>query len=320
MIRKLFSASVATMAALVFSASADETTKFQQDRAAILGMAGKFKITFDFEETVALLPDYELRKPYHSEAKELVKVVEDKGEEITLQHLLVIDDMDGPMVIKHWAQIWKYEDPHVLEYEGDMTWLPVTLSDEQVEGTWTQYVTQVDDSPRYKAAGKWVHEGNYSAWTSMPSTRPLPRREYTKRSDYDLLKVVNTHIITPDGWVHQQENRKFVRRNGANQSICLEKGLNNYTRITEPSEIDNEDFAAAEDYWSETYPFWADVREAWNTVLTKNKGPVHYDSKVNPDDKENLMSRMSSLAETFKEEPKKANRKAIDSLLAEHLR
>jgi len=312
---KAFSSVVLLLTA--FSLKASE--KFQQDRAAILGMAGEYQVSFNFEETVALNPNYQLKKPYSSEAKEVVKVVSDTGSQITLQHLLVVDDVGDTKVIKHWAQIWTYEDRHTLSYEGNMTWLPKTLAEDEVVGTWTQFVTQVDDSPRYKAVGAWEHVGNYSAWTSNSSSRPLPRREYTKRDDYDLLKVVNRHVVTPDGWVHSQDNRKFVRRNGANQSLCLEQGLNHYKRITEPDEFDKKDFAAAEAYWSETSAFWVHVREAWNDVLTKTEGPVHYVSRISEEKEKSLMRRMSALAMESAKDPE-ISRPQIDDLLSQHLR
>ncbi|MEM9080001.1 MAG: DUF6607 family protein [Verrucomicrobiota bacterium] len=326
-------------------------SKFEQDRAAILAMAGHFEITFAFEETIPLVEGYKLQKPYNEDARELVKVVSDTGTEITLQHILVMEDMDGPRIIKHWGQIWKYEDPLVLDYEGNMTWLPRTLSEEEVKGTWTQFVTQVDDSPRYKAAGTWEHSGNYSAWTSLPSTRPLPRREYTKRSDYDLLKVVNKHVITPEGWVHMQDNRKFVRRNGLNKSLCLERGTNTYFRMTDLDDIEKEDFAVAEKYWQETGHFWADVRSAWDTIIASSTGPVAYESRIlapkdekvvvskeeaelekatktageeeteKPKEKKLLlMARMWGLAETFTTDPSAASPLIIDKVLKQHLR
>ena len=128
--------------------AAEGEQNFDRDRASILGMAGTFEVDFNFTETISLREDYEIKKPYNSKALELVKVVEDLGTSITLQHLLVVEDIDGPAVIKHWAQIWNYEDTHSLTFEGSRTWLPVTHSAEEVSGTWTQLVTQVDDSPR----------------------------------------------------------------------------------------------------------------------------------------------------------------------------
>ncbi|MGE9267225.1 MAG: DUF6607 family protein, partial [Verrucomicrobiales bacterium] len=76
--------------ALVAVAGAAETTAFQRDREAILGMAGAYEVDFSFAEAVPVRADYELKKAYHEEARELVKVVKDEGKEIVLQHLLVV--------------------------------------------------------------------------------------------------------------------------------------------------------------------------------------------------------------------------------------
>lgn len=310
---------LATLLSLLAGASLQGDESFDRDRAAILAMAGTYQVEFRFQETVSLLPDYKLKEPYHSEAIEHVKVAEDGGDSITLQHLLIVEDIDGPAVIKHWAQIWNYQDTHTLSFEGNSTWLPTTLSTEEVAGTWTQLVTQVDDSPRYKAAGKWEHSGDFSEWTSLPSTRPLPRREYTQRSDYDRLEVINRHLITPSGWVHLQDNRKQVRRANGNHYLCLESGTNRYTRITPAKGSEQaEGVELAEAYWAATHPFWKDVREAWVRILTTTPGPVHYQSRLE-DEQKSLMTKMSDLAEDSKKDSS-ISRREIEALLNEHLR
>ena len=40
--------------------------------------------------------------------------------------------------------------------------------------------------------------------------RPLPRREFSVRNDYDLLKGHNRITITPQGWIHEEDNLKTV--------------------------------------------------------------------------------------------------------------
>jgi len=279
-----------SVVALPLAAFAD-SPKFERDRAAILAMAGAFEVEFNFTETVALAEGYELKRPYQSTARELVKVAEDTGKRITLQHLLVVNGESGPEVIKHWAQIWKYEDSKSLTYEGGTTWLPVTHSSAESKGTWTQFVTQTDDSPRYKAQGMWTHLGKTSTWTSRVSTRPLPRRDKTKRDDYDLLVVVNHQIITPQGWVHQQDNRKLVSREGKRQFLCLEAGLNHYRRIDR--ETGREGFALAEEQWEKTRDFWKVVRESWDAVVSESDKPIRYANRIGAN---RLMSEMNSLA------------------------
>ena len=244
---------------------------FHKDRKAILSMAGKFDVEFTFRETVPLVAGYELKKPYRADALEIVKVVEDQENLIVLQHILLAEVGPVMQVVKHWGQVWKYEDPVIVQYQGNRTWKKQNLTPSEVKGTWTQLVTQVDDSPRYESWGKWIHEGNRSAWTSKDTCRPLPRREYTKRSDYDILRAVNRHVITPDGWVHEQENRKWVK--GENKFLCHETGLNIYRRY------DQEDFSKAESYWEATSEFWQHVRTEWRKVLREHE-TISYKKEV----------------------------------------
>src|SRR5687767_4042542 len=145
----------------ISSAFASEES-FEKDRKAILSMAGDFKVGFHFQETLSLHAGYKPEeKPYKEAAFETVKVVEDSGKRIVLQHIL----QAGPAVVKHWAQIWIYEDTEILEFQGDRVWTTKKLSPEEAKGKWSQRVTQVDDSPRYEGIAAWVHGKEISEWT-----------------------------------------------------------------------------------------------------------------------------------------------------------
>ena len=247
----------------------------EQDRRAILGMAGNFKVTFDFAETVAVAPDYDSpSKPYHEEAVEVVTVAEDTPERITLQHLLVVTGKSGKSsVIKHWAQVWTWQDTRLLDYAGSDgidVWERRTLPEAEVAGQWSQLVTSVDDTPRYEGTGRWIHQFGESSWTSSPTRRPLPRREYTKRDDYDYLLVTNRHTLTPAGWVHSQDNRKVIDRDGKKQIIAFETGLNQYTRTDDPA------VAAANDWWTENATVWNSIRNFWIDAGENGTGDFSY--------------------------------------------
>ena len=246
---------------LLASASFALAAPPEQDRQAILKMAGNFKVTFNFEETYQSSPEYkELTKPYHEEAIEVVTVAEDTPERITLQHLLVVGKDDKTHVIKHWAQVWTWEDTRILDYAGSDgvdVWERHVVTAEQAKGKWSQLVTSVDDTPRYESLGRWVHESGESAWTSEPTRRPLPRREYETRDDYDYLIVTNSHILSPHGWVHAQDNRKVVDRDGKKYILCHETGLNTY-------EHTNDALATkASDWWKENATVWNSIRNFW---------------------------------------------------------
>ncbi len=255
----------------------------ERDRQAILAMAGHYRVRFQFQETVATTPGYALKEPYHSGATEFVEVVEDHGNRIVLQHILVMhpdpadkpDTSDtsgasepstdqGPHVVKHWRQDWVYEDTELNVYRGHRVFEHLSLTPEQARGKWSQAVYQVDDSPRYEAMGQWSHVGDRSSWVSDGETwRPLPRREHTKRDDYHVLVAKNRHTITPAGWVHEQDNYKLVLDADGVPSTVLahESGLNVYDKV------DDVDFSAGRAYWEDTRAYWQDVRELWEDVL-----------------------------------------------------
>jgi len=147
-----------------------EHKQFQKDRQAILDLAGEYQVSFKFFETIALREGYELRDPYKANATELVKVVEDQGDMISLQHILVLhrdtdDEGKTTRVVKHWREAWRYEDRTIYQFKGDRTWKPQQLSKSQADGTWSQAVFSIDGSPRYESYGKWTHQNNVSAWT-----------------------------------------------------------------------------------------------------------------------------------------------------------
>lgn len=248
---------------------------FEKDRRAILSMAGTYRTSFNFIETIPLRKDYKVDRPYQSWATEYVEVIEDSTNFISLQHILVMyflnDDGKtiGPFTSKHWRQDWKYEDQTLVTYQGKSKWAKQTLKKEEVKEKWTQAVYQVDDSPRYESIGKWQHRDNYSSWTGNEVWRPLPRREFSVRKDYDVLSGINTHIINPNGWVHEQQNLKLVLNKKEkpikkNPYIAKEIGVNRYERIVDKNYKDGKN------YLDETKEFWKIVRDKWENVFQKN--------------------------------------------------
>src|SRR5690606_34630304 len=118
----------------------------------------------------------------------------------------------------------------------------------EARGKWSQAVFQVDDSPRYEAIGAWRHEGGVSSWLSDETWRPLPRREFSVRDDYQVLVGSNRHTITPDGWVHEEDNLKVALDDngdyaGEQAVLAREAGLNRYQLI------DDHDWSAGDAYW-----------------------------------------------------------------------
>jgi uncharacterized protein DUF6607 len=248
----------------------------ERDRRAIRAMAGTFRVSFDFLEVVGFRPGFVPDRPYQSWATEYVYLLRDEPRFVSLQHLLVMftkaEDgrVEGPLVTKHWRQDWRYEDTELLTYRGRNTWASARLRRADVRGTWSQAVFQVDDSPRYASFGRWQHFGNVSSWQSATTWRPLPRREFSVRSDYQVLIGTNRHTITPTGWVQEEENLK-VALDGKGRPIAMEPvlakeiGLNRYERLKDF------DDSAGERYRARTEPFWEAVRGAWAEVVRQRR-------------------------------------------------
>jgi len=248
---------------------ADGLAKAERDRRAILAMAGTYRVSFDFLELVGYAPSFEPARPYRSWATEHVYVVEDSEQRISLQHILIMTIIDddgeemGPFVTKHWRQDWVYEDPEVHTYRGLGTWARETRDESERAGTWSQTVWQVDDSPRYAAWGEWRHTPERSWWTSGETWRPLPRREFSVRDDYDALVGTNTHIVLPTGWVQEEHNVKAsLSGTGEIESrLAREVGVVRYERIR------GFDTAPGDSYWENTAAFWGEVRAYWQRAM-----------------------------------------------------
>ncbi|MCX2720352.1 DUF6607 family protein [Lentiprolixibacter aurantiacus] len=245
---------------LTFISATYGQTKKELDRKAIKDMCGCYEITFEYAETFSPNQDYEKKPNYFASAMELALPIADEENKISIQHLLLVNDST---VIKHWRQDWLYENQEVFYYDKDNIWTFQKLPAEAVKGQWTQKVYQVDDSPRYSGTASWVHVDDKHYWENKTDS-PLPRREYTKRNDYNVMLRGNRHEITAFGWIHAQDNDKIIRENGKEDVLLAqEKGMNSYTRV------DSKKCEAAIDWWTEHGEFWSSVRDAWGEVYPR---------------------------------------------------
>lgn len=256
----------------------------ERDRRAILAMAGTFRVGFDFLEVTGFAPSDKAQAPYQSWATEKVYVDQDRPGFISLVHILEMRmlDKDGavgePMVTKHWRQDWSYEPSEIVEYRGRERWQRRKLDAAERRGVWLQSVYQVDESPRYASVGRWQHTASFSSWISGDTWRPLPRREWSVRDDYQVLIGTNRHTVGPTGWLQEENNLKAVldeRRqvDPGKPYVGREYGVARYERIRDF------DFAAADRYYGRTRAFWDRVRDTWSGAFAQQgtitlRGPV----------------------------------------------
>ena len=259
---------------LVFSVSAQ--SKMKKDAEAIKNMCGCFEVTFNFAETFNYSKDslYKPSKNKIAKALEWAQLIEDKKGKIAIQHILQMGSPDEPYIIKHWRQDWIYENQDFYMYDSNNKWIYKKKSKEDVKNQWTQKVYQVDDSPRYEGSSSWVHVDGKSYWENTTDA-PLPRREYTIRSDYNVTVRGNRHEITSSGWIHDQDNKKLIRKADTEDFIIAkEKGYNVYKRL------DDTDCAGANKWWGDNKMKWSIVRNKWDQVFALNDNLL-LEKKVN---------------------------------------
>jgi len=259
---------------LVFSVSAQ--SKMKKDAEAIKNMCGCFEVTFNFAETFNYSKDslYKPSKNKIAKALEWAQLIEDKKGKIAIQHILQMGSADEPYIIKHWRQDWIYENQDFYMYDSNNKWIYKKKSKEDVKNQWTQKVYQVDDSPRYEGSSSWVHVDGKSYWENTTDA-PLPRREYTIRSDYNVTVRGNRHEITSSGWIHDQDNKKLIRvANTEDFILAKEKGYNVYNRV------DDSRCSGARNWWKNNHKKWIIVRTKWDEVFALNNN-LSLEKKVN---------------------------------------
>ncbi len=249
--------------ALMATSLLNAQSKKEQDIQSIKSLCGCYEIDFSYTETFAPDTNYVFHKDYNTHAEaEVAFVIEENEDFISIQHLLVVGE---GTVIKHWREDWVYENQDLLTFVKDMHWGYRKLTKALAAGTWTQKVFQVDDSPRYEGYASWLHVDGRHYWDSQ-TDGPLPRREYSKRSDYNVLKRRNRIELNESGWVHEQDNIKIIRTEEGDQKLAEEKGFNTY-KLQDDSKCE-----AAMIWWEKNKDYWALVRSQWSKIYWQNQG------------------------------------------------
>jgi hypothetical protein len=242
-----------------------------QDKKIIDKLCGCFEVDFKYAETFSPDPAYKFHdREETGGTAELALPVEISDKKIVIQHLLVVG---SKTVVKHWREEWTYENPVLWVYKGDRTWIKDTVPAEQVKGKWTQTVWEVADEPRYQGFSQFVNLDGKIIWQSTTDA-PLPRREYSVRNDYNILRRTNRLNITDSGYMHEQDNQKIIRTVRNDRLLVEEKGHNSYKRIPE------KECAAAKDYWAKNAGFWDRVRKVWADYIATHSS-ISLNNKIN---------------------------------------
>ncbi|MFY8098076.1 MAG: DUF6607 family protein [Flavobacterium sp.] len=236
-----------------------------EDKKSIKNLCGCYEVTFNFSETFSYPKDtanYIPSEKKREHALEWIQIVEESDYKLVLQHLLIVGKNS---IVKHWREDWIYENTDFFEYNGNEDWKYKQLPKNKVKNQWTQKVYEVDDKPRYEGSASWIHVDGRHFWENTTNA-PLPRREYTKRDDYNITERTNRHELSKDGWFHDQDNKKIIRNSeGKDYLLAEEKGFNTYKKVEDLK------CEAAQKWWTDNKDFWKKVRIKWEMEFKKNK-------------------------------------------------
>ncbi len=280
----------------------------ERDRRAILAMSGSYRVNFDFLEIASFTGNGDRPRPYQSWGTEKVYVDRNEPRHISLVHILdmrILGEDGKPgasMVTKHWRQDWLYEPAFVVEYQGGNRWVKRALSAAERRGQWVQQVYQVDEAPRYGSLGRWEHNAAFSSWLSGDTARPLPRREWSVRKDYELLRGTNRHTVTATGWIQEENNLKDAAGAGAAPFVGREYGVARYERLK------GADFSAADSSYAAEREFWKAVMADWETYWQRS-GELQLTAHS---DQSGAFAELFQLADDFASGKLPANRVAAE--------
>ena len=250
------------------------------DKQAISNMQGCYEVSYQFEESRSLQPGYELKDDYRVHSLELIDFQTLSERHFRLQHILSA----GGHMIHHWSQDWiacpDKKITYVGEKEGRQRW---EIEKEAPSNIWMQYVRGVSSEPRYSGVGTWQHgelghgeeSVRHSMWSGL-AMAPLPRRDYSVRSDYQLLERFNIHEVLPQGWMHEQLNKKIVQQDieegKPSYPLVIEQGKNIYRKV------DDSHCADASMWWKEEKPYWEEIEKIWDDIL-ENSDAIEIEKK-----------------------------------------
>lgn len=189
-------------AVLMFIMASGLTGAAQSRISEIHQLAGCFDVTYRFVED-GIRDIFSERYGLANPAKEWIGFQRAADDTFVLQHVLFAAGTSFP----HWHEVWTRD-------RDRQTWT------QEVRGGTYGATSQL----RYRCAAPWT--GN--RWECHAGRAEKPIRD--EKHDYDWLDRKNILLVTPNGWVQNEDNRK-MRSSG--DVVSHELGWITYARIAD---------------------------------------------------------------------------------------
>ncbi len=178
-------------------------------RDKVVQLAGCYAVTYRFYED-GEQDNFNQNHGLVTEIRELITLVEDKPQTLTLQHASF--NREG-VAVPHWHEVWAY---------GPAGW------------TQSVYSRTPENSARelrYRCTAPW----SLNRWHCAAGRATKPFRDSGapfgfQRLDYAWLDRTNTILVTPRGWAHSESNKKMDE---TGQLVSYELGFITYRKFDE---------------------------------------------------------------------------------------
>lgn len=173
-------------------------------------LSGCFEITYRFAEDGEhdmFSPEYGLEEP----VTEWIGFERADDGRLVLVHVGIRQGRAVP----HFHEVWEYED----------------VGERWRHEVWNRTPGNPDRTLRYACEGEWER----NRWHCEAGRAGKPFRDTGApfgfdRDDYDWLDRTNTLLVTPEGWIHDEHNRKMTEDG---ELVAYELGWIAYERVEE---------------------------------------------------------------------------------------
>lgn len=204
---------IATGAGLVFAGppAFSSPMSLGRDSRHVERLAGCFSVTYRFVEDGvhdSLGNEYGLTEPI-TEWIELTRQ-DDRG--LTLLHVSITEDRRA---VPHFHEVWTY-------HPDDESW---------TQEIWSRTPVDENRELRYRCTAPW----ELNRWECHAGKARKPFRDAGApfgfdRTDYEWLDRKNIVLVTQNGWVHNQHNKKLTEDD---ELVSYELGWITYRRVDE---------------------------------------------------------------------------------------
>lgn len=263
---------------LVFSVSLAEVrasdglpdlSDYQKDLLAMQALPGCFLVAKRAVDTFRLQKEYKASLPYNENYHVFI-VAEAIGAGKKGTRFQFIEQREAE-VRKGQTLEWRWQEIEMILFRKPFFWQKVSLNEGITRNTWMLRKYFASGDPNYQCIASWHHSFNHHSWECF-TWSPLPERERSQRSQYNVLARGAVYRATHLGWRHEQNNEKVLLEAGRADWLAQERVEIDYRKV-HPKEC-----RKASTYWRNNKNIWHDVQEQWARIFAE-RGSVQFNSE-----------------------------------------